>query len=436
MARVIKMNLSEKLFDEFEHEIAKSEYQRALMLAGVFFIAIVVMSLNFFLLDNSVVKFYGGTSIYFLTITYILVFILYELGVIWFIKKRTGEGKRISTRFKVTQTTIEITYMSLLILYIIDIKNIYLFIDSPVQFIYFFFIILSVLHLDYRITLLCGALSAVQFGLIVFYAYNFADIPVRYMPSLPENAYYVRCIIFVLSSGVAAFVANEVKRRVKSSLDFKLQKSKIEVHLGQQVSKDILTTLTKDGGKPMKAEATVLALDIRGFTQFAEGLSLDEIQDFQNKFFGPILDIINQHRGVVNQILGDGIMATFGAPSPNPLHADMAFQSALKILEKVNQLCKNGVIPETRIGMGIHSGEVITGNIGNENRKQYSISGKAVIIAFRLEQLNKEYNSQLLISEEVRKNIVRGNVSIASLGQVRLKGLESQIEIHQVDYEG
>jgi adenylate cyclase len=437
MAQFEGMNLSDTIFDEFEHEIAKSEYQRALMLVGVFFAAMVVMSLlNFFLLDSTVIKFYGGSSIFFLTLAYILVFIVYELGVIWFIKKRNEEGKRISTRFKVFQTTIEITYMSLLILYIIDIKNIYLFIDSPIQFIYFFFIILSILHLDYRITLLCGVLSALQFGLIVFYAYHFAGIPVRYMPSLPENAYYVRCVIFVMSSGVAAFVANEVKRRVKSSLDFKLQKSKIEAHLGQQVSRDILTTLTKDGGKPMKLHATVLALDIRGFTQFAEGLSLDEIQDFQNKFFGPVLDIINQHRGVVNQILGDGIMATFGAPNPNPLHADMAFQSALKILEKVSQLCKDGVIPETRVGMGIHSGEVITGNIGNENRKQYSISGKAVIIAFRLEQLNKEYNTQLLISEEVRKNVVRGNVTITSLGQVRLKGLESQVEIHQVDYEG
>jgi len=430
------MNLSEEMFEEFERELAKSEYQRALMLVGVVFTAMVVISLNFFLLDNNVVKFYSGGSISFLSIVSILVFIVYELGVIWLIKKRSEEDKRISTGFKIFQTTVEITYMSLLILYIIGIKNIYLFIDSPMQFIYIFFIILSVLHLDYRITLLSGILSALQFGLIVFYAYNFAGTPVRYMLSLPESAYYVRCVIFVLSSGIAAFVANEIKRRVKSSLDFKLQKSKMETHLGQQVSKDILSTLTKDGGKPMKADATVLALDIRGFTQFAEGLSLDEIQDFQNKFFGPVLDIINQHRGVVNQILGDGIMATFGAPSPNPLHADMAFQSALKILEKVSQLCRDGVIPETRIGMGIHSGEVIMGNIGNENRKQYSISGKAVIIAFRLEQLNKEYNTQLLISEVVRRNVVRGNATIISLGQVQLKGLESQIEIHKVVYEG
>ncbi len=426
------MSLSTRLYDEFEIELAKSEYQRAILLVGVVVLGIVIMAINVGFIDDTVIQFYGGTSIYFFSLSWIFVFILYELGVIWLIKKFRTEGKKISTRFKIVQTSIEISFMSLLILYIVDIKNVYLFIDSPVQFIYFFFIILSVLHLDYRISILCGVLAAAEFGAIIYYAYNYAGIPVRYMPSLPENGYYVRCIIFILSSLVAAFVAEEVKRRVKSSLDFKLQKSEIEVHLGQQVSQDILATLTQEGGRPKKVEATVLALDIRGFTRFAEGKSLDEIQDFQNKFFGPVLDIVNQHRGVVNQILGDGVMATFGAPSENPLHADMAFQAALKISERVKQLCKTGVIPATRIGMGIHSGEVITGNIGNEARKQYSISGKAVIVAFRLEQLNKEFQTELLISDVVRKSIVVGQVPIKSLGRLFLKGLENQVEVFKV----
>ncbi|HEY5689895.1 MAG TPA: adenylate/guanylate cyclase domain-containing protein [Cyclobacteriaceae bacterium] len=426
------MNLSEKLYAEFEQELVKSEFQRAAMMAGVFFLAVVIMSANFFLIDEGVIKFYGGKSIYFFTISWVLVFILYEIGVIAYIQRSRKAGLKISLRFKILQTTVEITYISLLFLYVIDIKNIYSFIDSPVQFVYFFFIILSILHLDYRISLLSGFLSALQFGSIIFYAYHFAGIPVRYMPSLPEDGYYVRCVIFILSAGVAAFVAQEVKRRVRSSLNFKLQKSEIEVHLGQQVSRDILTTLTEEGGKTKKVEATVLALDIRGFTRFAEGKSLDEIQDFQNKFFSPILDIINQHRGIVNQILGDGIMATFGAPSPNPLHADMAFQAALKILDKVQHLVEAGEIPETKIGMGIHSGEVITGNIGNEQRKQYSISGKAVIIAFRLEQLNKEYQSELLISEEVKKRIVLGHAVTTRLGLLSLKGLEQPVEVYRV----
>jgi len=430
------MSLSVKLFDEFEKELAKSEEQRSFLLAGVFFLGVLVMAFNYFLIDNSILAFYGGRSTYFLANFVILFFIAYQLMSVLMIRRLTSVGRKISTRFKVIQTTVEVTFMSLLMLYIIDIKNVYQFIDSPVQFIYFFFVILSILHLDFRISLLTGIMAALQFAGIIYYAYNYAEIPARYMPSLPENGFYIRAIVLVLASGVAGFVAQEVKRRLRSSLEFKFQKSEIEVHLGQQVSQEILTTLTQEGGKSKKLEATVLALDIRDFTKFAEEKQLEEIQDFQNKFFGPILEIINQHRGVVNQILGDGMMATFGAPSPNPLHADMAFQAALNIIKKVRQLCASGTIPDTKVGIGIHSGEVITGNIGNENRKQYSISGKAVIIAFRIEQLNKEFGSELLISEDVRRNVILGHAKIISRGPVTLKGLEGQVEIHQVNYEG
>lgn len=430
------MSLSQRLYDEFERELSKSELQRAMLIAGAFSIGLVVMGVNYFFIDSSLLDFYGGKSTYILANVALLIFVCYELGVVFWIRRMASGGKKISTKSKVLQTVFEISYMGLLMLYIIDVRNVYQFIDSPVQFIYFVFIILSILHLDYRISLLSGLLAGTQFAAIIFYAYNYAGIPARYMPSLPENGFYLRCIIFVISSGLAGFVAIEVKKRLQASLDFKFQKSEIEVHLGQQVSQEILATLTQEGGKPKKLDATVLALDIRGFTKFAEDRSLDEIQDFQNKFFGPILEIINQHRGVVNQILGDGIMATFGAPSPNPLHADMAFQAALKILERVRQLCNDGIIPETKIGMGIHSGEVITGNIGNENRKQYSISGKAVIIAFRLEQLNKDYGSELIISEAVRHNVVKGHTKLESLGLVSLKGLEGQVEAHRVTYEG
>jgi adenylate cyclase len=131
--------------------------------------------------------------------------------------------------------------------------------------------------------------------------------------------------------------------------------------------------------------------------------------------------------------LGDGIMATFGIPSSNPLHADMAFEAALKIRRKISELVQHQIIPDTKIGLGLHTGDVITGNIGNENRKQYSISGTAVIIAFRIEQLNKEFNSNLLISQAVKDKIELGKVSLTTLGMQPLKGFGYEIEIFKVD---
>jgi adenylate cyclase len=125
-------------------------------------------------------------------------------------------------------------------------------------------------------------------------------------------------------------------------------------------------------------------------------------------------------------------MATFGSPVENLLHAEMAFQAGLKIIEKVEELCAEGIIPDTKVGIGLHLGQVITGNIGNEQRKQYSISGTAVIIAFRVEQLNKDFGSEFLITEEVLKNITPGRARIKFIGSNSLKGLDAMVNIYQV----
>lgn len=82
--------------------------------------------------------------------------------------------------------------------------------------------------------------------------------------------------------------------------------------------------------------------------------------------------------------------------------------------------------------MGLHTGEVITGNIGNENRKQYSISGTAVIIAFRVEQLNKELGSELLITGDLKEKIITGKAIIQSLGPQLLKGFGKNIDVYSV----
>jgi adenylate cyclase len=130
--------------------------------------------------------------------------------------------------------------------------------------------------------------------------------------------------------------------------------------------------------------------------------------------------------------MGDGVMATFGTPVPNPLHADMAFESALKIKRKVEELGKDGTIPLIKIGLGLHCGDVITGNIGNEIRKQYSISGSPVILAFRIEQLNKEFDSEFLITKAVLDRITPGKIQINPLGHQTMRGFDYALEVFKV----
>ncbi|HEU5290970.1 MAG TPA: adenylate/guanylate cyclase domain-containing protein [Cyclobacteriaceae bacterium] len=417
------------LTPEFEREIVHSEYQRSKLLIGLFSLAIVIASVNFFLLDDTVKFLFGGAGNYFFVIGWLGCLVLYEAIILQLISYWRKKYQRVSKHFRYWHTVIEVSFPSFLILYMVWAQKQLGFIDSPVIFIYPLFITLSVLHLDFRTSMQTAVMAAVQYSLIVYYGFNMADVKTTFEDVIPENTFYLRSVVMIIGGMAGGFVAEEMRRRIQASFDIQRAKNEMEVLFGQQVSKEVLTTLVEERGIAKKQEATVLAMDIRNFTSFAETRTPDEIMDYQNKIFGPVIDIINQHQGVVNQIMGDGLMATFGTPVSNPLHADMAFETSLRILNKVRELVSNEIIPETRIGLGLHTGDVVTGNIGNESRKQYSISGSAVIIAFRVEQLNKQFGTELLITNAVKDKIVPGRIQLDSLGMQSMKGFGNVVEV-------
>ncbi len=426
-----RKNNSKQLYPGFEREIVKSEYQRTKLIMLVFAVGVVMVVTNFFLMDDALIEVYGGEQNYLLTVWWLLGFLVYEFTVLLKLKRLKRRQEDMTKPFLLLHSLIEISFPSMLIFYNVNVKGMLVFIDSPIFLVYFVFIILAILHLDRKLTVLTAVVGACQYMAIVAYGFNWAPSS-HLMPGLPENTFYLRGILIIIAGATAGFVANELRKRIQAAFVLENARTDIENLFGQQVSKEIVRTLVEDRGKARRLEATVLALDIRNFSVFAESHSPDEIIDYQNKLFGPIIDIINQHQGVVNQILGYGIMATFGTPVANPLHADMAFQASLIIREKVRALCAGGRIPETRLGMGLHTGDIITGNIGNESRKQYSISGSPVIVAFRVEQLNKELDSEILITEEVRKRVALGRARLHPHGSRTIKGFGTTVEVFQV----
>ncbi len=173
-------------------------------------------------------------------------------------------------------------------------------------------------------------------------------------------------------------------------------------------------------------------LDIRDFTKFADSRAPSEVANFQNIVFGALIKIVRSHQGIVNQVLGDGIMAVFGAPLENETHVTDAVNAGLAMIEKTGQLANDGLIPSIRVGIGIHTGKVIAGEVGNEYRKFYSLAGTNVIIAARIEQLNKEYKSQLLISDDVKQRLDDGMYQVTFLEKKILKGISDPVGIYQL----
>ena len=153
----------------------------------------------------------------------------------------------------------------------------------------------------------------------------------------------------------------------------------------------------------------------------------EEVNKFQNRFFGPIMDCIHNNNGMINQLMGDGLMASFASEDGDS--PENAFKAARDILSTVSRMNKSEWNEEIKVGIGIHNGEIIAGNIGNSTRQQFSISGIPVITAARLEQLTKDYHCSWLVSSHFYNEVKHLATNGTSIGQVKLKGIDQEMEI-------
>jgi len=246
--------------------------------------------------------------------------------------------------------------------------------------------------------------------------------------------YIGKAIILFLAGILSGIVTKQIKTRIYNSFATLEARNNIEKLFGQQVSSEIVDELVNS-----KYEITskrrfvcIMFLDIRGFTPFSEGKKPEEIIKFQNDVFSFMIEIINKNHGIINQFMGDGFMATFGAPVSTDNDSLNAVNSAVEIKNDLMMHIDQGKLPNIKIGIGLHAGEVVTGNVGTSTRKQYSVTGNVVILASRIEQLNKKYDSTVLISKEVMDKIQIEENKYKSLGQVDIKGRQKPIEIFQI----
>jgi len=253
-----------------------------------------------------------------------------------------------------------------------------------------------------------------------------------------ENTKLFFIIASLLTFFMAGFAFYAYKQKQKANVfleernKFEIENKKRAISLfGQQVSKEVALELLSDsfnsGSKQLFA--FIMFLDIRDFTVFAEKKNPSEIIQFQNDVFGFMIESISKHKGIINQFLGDGFMATFGAPASSGNDCQNAVDAAFDIVNQLNKLSDSGTIPKTKVGIGLHAGQIVTGNVGTVERKQYTITGNTVILASRIEQLNKSFDSEILISKEVFEKLNNASLKTKNLGKVNVKGRTEPIEI-------
>lgn len=181
-------------------------------------------------------------------------------------------------------------------------------------------------------------------------------------------------------------------------------------------------------------DAALLFCDIRSFTPIAERLSPNQVVYMLNTYYSMMSEVINKHNGVINQFVGDEIFVSFGAPLPVPDPEISSVTCAIEMINKlveISESLKDILTENMAIGIGIHFGPIVAGNLGSDDRLSYSITGDAVNAAKRIESLTKKFKNTILISQPIYEK-TRDVISTKPWDEVEIEGKSEKIKIYQV----
>ena len=266
---------------------------------------------------------------------------------------------------------------------------------------------------------------------------NCYDIPVIFVTALQDacdevEGFEAGCVDYIHKPLSPAIVL----ARVKSHLQLQASRQFIRNTFGRYLSDDIVSQIidTPGGLEPggEMRELSILMADLRGFTRISEAMPAAHILQIVNTYLDVMTDIILRHKGTIEEFIGDGILATFGAPVGLADHALQAVHCAIEMQQAIPSLNKRLMVlglPQIEMGIGIHTGKAIVGNIGCKKRMKYGAIGQVVNIAARIESC--AIGGQVMVSE-VTRQACQGKLEFRGTHQVRFKGVSMALALHDV----
>ena len=358
--------------------------------------------------------------------------IVYELVMRQLFNRYLRQERQLPATVRYLNVAIETSFPTILLAAFGNIMRADVALTSAVVLGYFFFIILSALSLDFRLSVFAGVVAAA--GYVTLTLIFREQLP--FGPGQPPEsriAYIMRPVLLLIGGVTAGFVAARIRAGILRSLHAAEERRHIVQMFGQHVSPAVVNQLLAQptGLQTELRDVCILVLDIRDFTAFAETTAPDSIVNYLNQLWGKAVRIVNQNHGTVNKFLGDGFMAVFGAPLVMGNHCQNAIKAARELVAEIKRATDAGEIPPTRIGIGLHSGEALVGNIGSAERREYTVIGDVVNVAFRIEQLNKQLNSSFLVSESVQETV--GELEgVESSASVPIRGRNAPVRIYKL----
>jgi len=415
----------------FEEELARqtliSERRRSLSLMAVFaaLFCVLLAYRAIELIHHTPIPNRGATLSIFAGAT------LFEWWLSRIVARQLRTGKGYAPYRAYIGATLEIAIPTLVMVLLVRPGTTLRSLTGPASYTYFIFIILSSLRLNPWKSFFTGALAAVAYGSLA--AVFWGQLAAEWVGqgSMFMN-FFMRIFLLIIAGLAAAFVSVQIRQALFETVRGARERERIVGLFGQYVSPTIVNLLLSQraGTTSELRQICVMVLDIRNFTTFSEHRTPEEVVAYLNTLWGSLVGIVNEHNGWVSKFLGDGFLAVFGAPISHGNDCRDAIAATRRILREVKMLEETGKLPPTEVGLALHAGEAIVGDVGPDEHKEYTVIGDVVNVAFRIEALNKEFGSKALISEPVRKAAAAEDVE--SIAPIPIRGRQEPVQLYRL----
>jgi len=243
-------------------------------------------------------------------------------------------------------------------------------------------------------------------------------------------------LVAPLASGGVAFIGSTLTRYATEGREKSKYRKTLARYLSPQLVKAIMDDFSWESLRAEKRTLTVLFSDIEGFTSISEKYPAETVVATLNEHLNLMVSVIFKNQGTLDKFVGDCVMAFWGAPLSQPRHAELAARTALEMIEQMQELnrkLQSEGRPTLKIGVGINTGEVLFGNIGSEQRMDFTVIGDAVNLCSRLEKATRreDLNASIIISDATYQQI-RDVAQVRPLGDVLVKGKSQAVTVYEL----
>jgi len=224
--------------------------------------------------------------------------------------------------------------------------------------------------------------------------------------------------------------------RLSSSLHDAMERRRIRRSFHQYVGREVAERIYSDDRslRGQRRTVSIMFTDLRDFTTLSEDMAAEQVAQQLNEYFPMMVEAVERHHGIINDFIGDAVMAVYGAPVNNPDHALDAVRTGFQMqagLDALNAEWQDRGLPALRMGIGIHTGPVFAGNVGAPRRMKYTVVGDAVNVAARVEGLNKDLHTTLLITGDTYA-AVKERVEAKDCGELKVKGRHQAVKVYEI----